>query len=158
MHVPAGIALGSNLGDRATELDTAMDFLAALSIGRSMVASRHFETAPVDCPEESPPFLNAVAEIQVDPAILTPRMLLERLMAFEVERGRSASGIYHAPRPLDLDLLYYGTSVIDEPGLVIPHPWIQRRRFVLEPLAQIRPELILPGQGQTVRELLAALG
>ncbi len=158
MHVPVGIALGSNLGDRQAELDAGIALLASLAVDGRVLTSERLETEPVDCPEGSRPFLNAVAEIEVDTASLPPQMLLARLQAFEVERGRSAAGLYHAPRPLDLDLLYYGARIVDEPGLTLPHPRLTGRRFVLQPLAQIRPDLVLPGQSKTVRELLAALG
>ena len=111
------------------------------------------ETEPVDCPPGSPSFLNAVAEIRVDPAKLPPRALLERLQAFESERGRAIQRGVNAPRPLDLDIIYYGDRMVNEPGLVIPHPRADQRRFVLEPLAALRPKLVLPGQTKNVGEL-----
>ena len=161
--VPAGIALGSNLGDRAAELGAGVAFLRSLAVdGRARVSST-LETAPVDCPPGSPPFLNAVAEIRIDTEALPPRTLLEKLKAFEASRGRTAardragSHEVNAPRPLDLDILYYACLAIDEPGLTIPHPRAHLRSFVLEPLAELRPDLILPGQTLTVRELLMRL-
>lgn len=155
--VPAGIALGSNLGDRAAELAAGVVFLRSLAVdGRARVSSA-LETAPVDCPPGSPSFLNAIAEIRVDTETLPPRTLLEKLKAFETERGRIGAGAVNAPRPLDLDIIYYACLTIDEPGLVIPHPRAHLRRFVLEPLADLRPELVLPGQTLTARELLGRL-
>jgi 2-amino-4-hydroxy-6-hydroxymethyldihydropteridine diphosphokinase len=154
MIVPVGLALGSNQGDRQAELDAGISFLRSLDFRNQVCPSAPFETAPVDCPPGSPPFLNAVAEIELDPEVMPPRDLLRRLQAFEWERGRLSVRDLNAPRPLDLDILYYGNLELSESGLTIPHPRAAERRFVLEPLAQIRPDLILPGQKQTVRELL----
>jgi len=143
MIVPVGIALGSNLGDRSAELDGAVSFLRTLS--------------EADRVRESPPFLNSVAEIEIDTVILPPLLLLACLQEFEVERGRSPLRDANAARPLDLDIIYYGVEQISQLGLVIPHPRAAGRRFVLEPLSRLRPDLILPGQTKTVRELLAGL-
>ena len=134
-----------------------MDFLCALSETGEILESPRFETTPVDCPPGSPPFLNAVAEIEVDSVVLTPLNLLDELQEFEIERGRSRLHDPNAPRPLDLDIIYYGIERIDQMGLVIPHPRAHKRRFVLEPLAQLHPDLVLPGQTKTVAELLAEL-
>lgn len=153
--VPVGIALGSNLGNRAAELEAGFAFLQTLSaapIRRSSI----LETAPVDCPPGSASFLNAVAELQVDPAKLPPRELLGRLQAFERQRGRPLEHGRNSPRPLDLDVLYFGNAILQEHDLVIPHPRVATRGFVLGPLAELQPDLILPGQTRTVRELLAA--
>jgi 2-amino-4-hydroxy-6-hydroxymethyldihydropteridine diphosphokinase len=152
--VPVGIALGSNLGDRAAEIEGGFAFLQTLSdvaIRRSSV----IETVPVDCPPGSASFLNAVAEIQVDPAQLPPSGLLARLQVFEIQRGRPRDHGRNTPRPLDLDLLYFGDRVLESPELTLPHPRIAERPFVLLPLAELRPDLILPGQSRAVRELLA---
>ncbi len=154
---PVGIALGSNLGDRAAELDAGIAFLRSLSVDGRVKASPRLETEPVDCPPGSPPFLNAVAEIRIDTDSLPPRALLEKLQAFERERGRAAVRETNAPRPLDLDIIYYFCLVIDELGLIVPHPRAHLRRFVLEPLSHLRPELVLPGQTKTVKELLTEL-
>ena len=150
-----GVALGSNLGNRAAELEAGFAFLQTLStapIRRSSI----IETAPVECPPGSAPFLNAVAELAVDPAHLTPRGLLTCLLAFEKQRGRPVERQPNSSRPLDLDVLYFGDVVLRERDMVIPHPRLASRRFVLQPLAELRPELVLPGQTRTVRELLAA--
>jgi hypothetical protein len=97
-----------------------------------------------------------VAELAVDPAELPPRSLLARLQDFELQRGRAREREQNAPRPLDLDILYYGDHVRRNRDLVIPHPRIATRRFVLQPLSELQPDLVLPGQTRTVRELLAA--
>jgi 2-amino-4-hydroxy-6-hydroxymethyldihydropteridine diphosphokinase len=152
--IPVGIALGSNLGDRAAEIEAGFAFLQTLSaaaIRRSSV----IETEPMDCPPGSASFLNAVAEIQVDPAQLSPHDLLARLQAFETQRGRPPEHGRNSPRPLDLDILYYGDWVLETPELTLPHPRLAERLFVLRPLAELRPELVLPGGNRTVRELLA---
>jgi 2-amino-4-hydroxy-6-hydroxymethyldihydropteridine diphosphokinase len=152
-----GIALGSNLRDRQAEIEAGMAFLRSLSLGGSIRVSPSIETAPVDCPPGSPAFLNAMAEIELDPKVLPPKELLHALQAFERSRGRPEEREINAPRPLDLDIIYYGDLRIEEPGLVVPHPRAVERRFVLEPLSHLRPEFIFPGQTRTVRELLAAL-
>jgi 2-amino-4-hydroxy-6-hydroxymethyldihydropteridine diphosphokinase len=152
--IPVGIALGSNLGDRTAEIAAGFAFLQTLSDGDSRRSSV-IETDPVDCPPGSSSFLNAVAEIQVDPARLRPHDLLARLQAFEIQRGRPRQHGRNTPRPLDLDILYYGGQVLETPELMLPHPRIAGRPFVLQPLAELRPDLLLPGQSRTVRELLA---
>ncbi len=155
MLTPVGIALGSNLGNRAAELEAGFQFLQILS-AQPIRRSSIIETAPVDCPPGSAPFLNAVAELQVEPAGLSPHELLARLQGFEAQRGRAAEHERNAPRPLDLDILYYGTVALEEGGLILPHPRLARRAFVLQPLAELEPDLVLPGQTRTIRELLAA--
>jgi 2-amino-4-hydroxy-6-hydroxymethyldihydropteridine diphosphokinase len=155
--VPVGIALGSNLGDRAGELDAAIAFLRDLAGNGKVRESPRVETAPVDCPPGSPPFLNSVAEIEVDTVILTPLNLLAELQEYEIERGRSPIREINSPRPLDLDIIYYGIERFDQMGLVIPHPRAHLRRFVLEPLSHLRPDLVLPGQTKTVQKLLENL-
>jgi 2-amino-4-hydroxy-6-hydroxymethyldihydropteridine diphosphokinase len=154
MIVPVGIALGSNLGDRHAELDAGVAFLRELTAPRQVRESLRLETAPVDCPPGSPLFLNAVVEIELDSELTPPRELLRRLQAFERGRGRPEERARNAPRPLDLDILYYGDLVVREPDLVIPHPRLTERRFVLEPLSHLRPELVLSGQTESVGELL----
>ncbi len=154
MVVQVGIALGSNLGDREAELDAGLAFLRSLSLASRLRVSPRIRTSPVDCPPGSAPFLNAVAEIEADPERLPPRELLRRLQNFERGRGRPAERETNAPRPLDLDIIYYGGLTLDEPDLVIPHPRAAQRRFVLEPLSHLRPDLVLPGQTKTVTQLL----
>jgi len=150
-----GLALGSNLGDRLAHLQAGRAFLLTLHAGPHPPAvSRVHETAPVDCPPGSASFLNAVVEIYTP---LPPHDLLQRLAAFEQDCGRAARRQRNAPRPLDLDILYCGELVLDTPSLVLPHPRMTRRRFVLQPLAELRPGLVLPGQHRTVTELLEDL-
>jgi len=151
------IALGSNQGDRLMELQLAFAFLGALSVGGGVRRSHVFETAPVNCPPGSEPFLNAVAEIKVDSTILNPHQLLARLQDYERSRGRPDEREQNAPRPIDLDIIHYGDWIVNEGGLIIPHPLATQRLFVLEPLAQLRSNFILPGETLTVRELLEAL-
>ena len=150
----AGIALGSNIGDRHKELDAGIVFLRGLSLHGRLRESPRIETAPVDCPPGSQDFLNAVAEIELDPDIIPPLELMRRLQAFERQRGRPSLRSTNAPRPLDLDIIYYGDFVFQECGLVIPHPRAAQRRFVLQPLSHLRSDLVFPGQTRTVRELL----
>ena len=157
MIVPVGIALGSNLGDRSAELDAGIAFLRYLSETGKLEESPRFETAPIDCPPGSLPFLNSVAEIEIDTVILTPLNLLGSLQDFELRRGRSLIREVNAPRPLDLDIIYYGIEQFDQMGLTIPHPRAHQRRFVLEPLSHLRPDLVLPGQTKTVKQLFKNL-
>jgi len=142
------IALGSNLGDRAAHLDFAVSRLKqAIS---NLEVSRYFETQPVDAPDEQPLFLNAAA---VGDTSMSARELLTLLHAIEGERGRERP-FQNAARTLDLDLILFGSALIDEPGLVVPHPRFRERRFVLEPLAVIAPELVDPSTGSTIAALL----
>jgi 2-amino-4-hydroxy-6-hydroxymethyldihydropteridine diphosphokinase len=158
MVVQVGIALGSNLGDSHAELDAGVAFLRLLASNRNVSESPRIKTTPVDCPPGSPPFLNMVVEIDLDPESLPPRKLLQRLQEFEQQRGRPAVHEVNSPRPLDLDIIYYGPLELNEPGLVIPHPRAVERRFVLEPLSHLRPDLLLPGQSKTVKGLLETTG
>ncbi|MEX1110954.1 MAG: 2-amino-4-hydroxy-6-hydroxymethyldihydropteridine diphosphokinase [Chthoniobacterales bacterium] len=152
---PAGLALGSNLGERAAHLRAARDFLATLHEGEDPPAvSPVYETDPVDCPPGSAAFLNAVLEIDTS---RRPEELLGLLGEFERRLGRSAQRERNAPRPVDIDILYVGDRRIESPELVVPHPRLAARRFVLQPLADIRPGLVLPGHRCTVAALLAAL-
>ena len=157
MIVSVGIALGSNLGDCAAELDAGILYLRLLAIHNQVRESPRFKTTPVNCPPGSPPFLNSVAELKVDSVQFPPLNLFGSLEEFEIERGRSPLRDINAPRPLDLDIIYYGVERFDQMGLIIPHPRAHQRRFVLEPLSHLRPDLVLPGQTRTVRELLAEL-
>ena len=157
MIVPVGIALGSNMGDRSAELDAGISFLRMLSMNYEVRESPRIETAPVDCSPGSPAFLNSVAEIEVDTVFLPPLNLVGCLQDFELERGRSPLRDVNTPRPLDLDIIYYGVERFDQMGLIIPHPRAHLRRFVLEPLSHLRPDLILPGQKKTVTEFLTEL-
>jgi 2-amino-4-hydroxy-6-hydroxymethyldihydropteridine diphosphokinase len=147
--VIAAIALGSNLGDRQAHLDHAVTRLHQLL--RGLTVSQYRDTAPVQMRGPQRLVLNAAA---VGQTALSAREVLDALLAIEQERERERAFL-HAPRTLDLDLILFGDLVIDEPGLVVPHPRFRERRFVLEPLAEIAPKLVDPVSGLTVRELLA---
>jgi len=153
---PVGIALGSNLGVRTAELSAGINYLRSLSEGGKIKQSQRILTKPVDCPPGSESFLNCVVEIQLDSEKLPPRALLKLLQEFEISRGRPVKRDVNASRPLDLDIIYYGDLVVKEWTLTIPHPRAHLRRFVLEPLSHIRPDLILPRQKKTVLQLLDA--
>ena len=146
------IALGSNLGDRVGHLDHAVARLQTFV--RRLKVSRYIETAPVGVSGPQPLYLNAAA---VGGTLLPARELLDALLGIEQERGRERTRVpgANAPRTLDLDLILYGNCVIAEAGLVVPHPRFRERRFVLEPLAEIAPDLIDPATGQTISALLA---
>jgi 2-amino-4-hydroxy-6-hydroxymethyldihydropteridine diphosphokinase len=153
---PAIIALGSNLGDSASLIRQAVDRLQRWS-DVPLRRSSLWRSAPVDCPPGSPSFINAVVLV-VPRADETPESLLARLQALEVEFGRRPKRRLNEPRPLDLDLIAFGAERRQTPRLILPHPRAHQRRFVLEPLAEIAPDLILPGQTRQISELLAALG
>ncbi len=142
----AYIGLGSNLGDREESIRRAAELIGA----RRLSTIR--ETEPWGI-ENQPSFLNAVARLETD---LAPRRLLDRLLEVERTLGRTRDGIRFGPRTIDLDLLLYGEETIDEAGLQVPHPRLHERRFVLEPLAELEPGLVVPGRGP-VSALLAAL-
>lgn len=150
-----GIALGSNLGDRLAHLRAGRDFLLSLHEGPTPAAvSPIYETTPIDCPPDSPAFLNAVLEINTH---IEPAALLAQMSALEKKLGRHTSLLRNAPRPIDLDLLYCGDRPLHLPQLTLPHPRLTSRRFVLEPLAAIRPDLILPGHTRTIADYLRDL-
>ena len=151
----AGIAFGSNLGDRLLFLRQARTcVLASQYLAPPILASGIYLTSPVDCPEGSEPFLNAVFEAELTG---DPLALLRDLRGIENALGRPAGTARNAPRGIDLDLLYAGDLQIGTDELVLPHPGIATRRFVLEPLAEIRPGLVLPGQSVSVLQLLKKL-
>jgi 2-amino-4-hydroxy-6-hydroxymethyldihydropteridine diphosphokinase len=142
----AYVGLGSNLGDRETLIRRAAEAIGATRL------STINETEPWGY-EAQPSFLNAVAEVET---VLAPRQLLDQLVDVERRLGRERVGPRWGPRTIDLDLLLYGDLVVDEPGLQVPHPFLARRLFVLEPLAELIPEQRIPGNG-TVSEALAGL-
>lgn len=150
-----GIALGSNLGDRQANLERGVDLLLArLPDACEVVGASLYETDPVDCAPGTQAFLNTVIELQ---ASLTPMEMHAHLVAVEALLGRAARRERNAPRTLDLDLLYADDYQSDDPVLTVPHPRLHQRRFVLEPLAEIRPFLRLPGLDQSIVEALAFL-
>ena len=148
----AYVGLGANLGDRERTLLAAVDALAAAEGVEVVAFSTLRETEPVGV-DDQPHYLNGVAELETT---LPPRRLLERLLEVEQRFGRVRIPGEHGPRTLDLDLLLYGESEIDEPGLTVPHPRLHERRFVLEPLAELARGLVVPGLGD-VDSLLAGL-
>jgi len=151
----AFIALGSNLGDSRVVLQRAMDMLQSLST-TPLLRSSLLQTDPVDCPPGSPLFINAVAGLcPLDGE--TPLSLFHRLRDMEVQFGRQPKKIHNEPRVLDLDLIAFGQEIVNLPELTLPHPRAHLRRFVLQPLSEIAPEFILPGQTKSVRELLLSL-
>jgi 2-amino-4-hydroxy-6-hydroxymethyldihydropteridine diphosphokinase len=151
----AFVALGSNLGDSRRTLARSIDDLRKLS-ERAILVSSLWESAPVDCPPGSAMFVNAVVGLTPKPDE-TPESLLAKLQAMEKEAGRRPKKIMNEPRPLDLDLIAFGNEIRSMPQLTLPHPRAHQRRFVLEPLNEIAPELALPGQSKTVAELVREL-
>lgn len=134
-----GISLGSNLGDRLAHLREAVDRLGPVREGGHLLRSPVYETEPVDCPPGSGSFYNAVVEIE---SSLAPLELLAFTQSIERELGRPEVRDRNAPRTIDLDLLYCDQLVLDEPDLVLPHPRMRQRAFVVLPLAAIRPDLV----------------
>ncbi|MBM3875395.1 MAG: 2-amino-4-hydroxy-6-hydroxymethyldihydropteridine diphosphokinase [Verrucomicrobia bacterium] len=151
----AVIALGSNLGNPVANLRAAIMRLSALS-SESVSVSSIWSSTPVDCPPGSPMFVNAV--VALDPLEgETPESLLVKLQAIEREFGRGPKVVLNEPRPLDLDLIAFGEEVRASAALTLPHPRAHGRRFVLEPLCEIAPGFVLPGQAKTAAMLLAEL-
>lgn len=151
----AYVALGSNLGDARRNVLQAIEQLQAFS-ERPLHKSSLWITTPVDCPPGSADFVNAVVAL-VPRADETPESLLKKLQALEREFGRKPKEVLNEPRPLDLDLIAFGDEQRNSPELTLPHPRAHQRRFVLQPLAEIAPEFILPGQSKTVSQLLREL-
>jgi len=151
----AGIALGSNLGDRLANLTSARARICDLpGVEPPMLASPVYETDLVDCEPGAGKFFNAVMEVGYEREATE---LLQALRAIEAAHGRPATHLRNTSRTLDLDLLYFGDVTISSPALKLPHPRMPTRRFVLEPLAAIHPDLVLPGQWESVTGLLAQL-
>jgi 2-amino-4-hydroxy-6-hydroxymethyldihydropteridine diphosphokinase len=147
----AFIGIGSNLGDREATLRRAIELLAAEDGIEVVAVSELRETEPVG-PVEQGPFLNGAVRLATE---LPPRELLERLLAIEQRLGRVRKERF-GPRTIDLDLLLVGEQVIDEPGLTIPHPRLHERPFALAPVAELAPDLVIPGRGP-ISALLAKL-
>jgi 2-amino-4-hydroxy-6-hydroxymethyldihydropteridine diphosphokinase len=149
------VALGSNLGDSRQIILDAMTRLQKFS-DSPILKSSLWQTSPVDCPPDSPKFVNAVVGF-IPAKNETPESLLKKLHALEKEFGRAQKMVLNEPRPLDLDLIVFGNEIHNLPELVLPHPRAHLRKFVLQPLSEIAPDFILPGQGNTVSQLFAEL-
>jgi 2-amino-4-hydroxy-6-hydroxymethyldihydropteridine diphosphokinase len=149
-----GIALGSNLGDRLANLQHGAREVLRRTGGKLVAVAPVYETAPVDCPPESQAFLNTVIELTAD---MEPHALHQILLAVEQLLGRPAEHERNAPRSLDLDILYADALTVNDEVLTIPHPRLHERRFVLQPLADIRPRLCLPMLAYDAVSLLGQL-
>ena len=145
------IGLGSNLGDRKQNLVQALELLSKHMVVEQV--SSIYETEPVGY-EEQPLFLNAVCRISTE---LNPKRLLQLAKEIEIKLGRTP-GLPNAPRPIDIDILFYGDEILSSKELTVPHPRLVERAFVLMPLAEIVPDLVHPGSGKAIKQLLADLG
>lgn len=155
VQIKAFIALGSNLGDSPRIILRAFDKLQALS-DSPLLKSSLWQTSPLDCPPGSPPFVNAMVGL-VPREGETPESLLFTLRQMEKDLGRQPKAVLNEPRPLDLDLIAFGNEIRATNELTLPHPRADQRRFVLEPLSELAPDLILPGQVKSVAQLLHEL-
>ena len=150
--VRVGFSLGANLGDRLATLERVCDYLS--EIFGALRLSQVYETEPVGCPAGSPAYLNACVEVSTT---MAPQAVLRCCQEIEKDLGRTRSGEYGEPRTCDIDILYYGELQSNTPELILPHPRAHEREFVLRPLCDIDPLLVLPGQQATVQELLTAI-
>jgi 2-amino-4-hydroxy-6-hydroxymethyldihydropteridine diphosphokinase len=150
-----GIALGSNLGDRLAQLRDAAQALKQIpGVSEFLRCSKIYETDPVDSDPDAPRYLNAVVEIDFEGLAMD---LLDHLQALEAQFGRPSKRPRNAPRTLDLDILYLGNLVLSNEVIVIPHPRLHLRRFVLQPLCDVAPDLLLPGLPAPPAQLLHSL-
>lgn len=149
------IALGSNLGSSVDLIQQAFTRLQKFS-SRPLLKSSLWQTTPVDCPPGSPLFVNAIAGLVPFPDE-TPESLLEKLQQLEKEFGRQPKKNLNEARPLDLDLIAFGNKIRHSEKLILPHPRAHERHFVLQPLSEIAPDLILPGEVRSVKQLLDSL-
>jgi 2-amino-4-hydroxy-6-hydroxymethyldihydropteridine diphosphokinase len=158
IHHPSSlaiIALGSNLGDSRKIILDAMARLQNFS-DEPILKSSLWQTSPVNCPPNSPKFMNAIVGL-IPREDETPESLLKKLRELEREFGRLSKKVLNEPRPLDLDLIVFGSETRDTEKLILPHPRAHLRKFVLQPLSEIAPDFILPGQGKTASQLSAGL-
>jgi 2-amino-4-hydroxy-6-hydroxymethyldihydropteridine diphosphokinase len=153
MSAVAYIALGANVGDRGENIRLALEKLKETPGVEITRVSALLENPAIGGPVDSPPFINAAAEVSTS---LPADMLLARLLEIEQEMGRVRREKW-GPRPIDLDLLLYGDQVLDVPGLTVPHPLMHKRRFVLSPLVEIAPDAVHPVFQWTIEELLEDL-
>ncbi|MCX7139607.1 MAG: 2-amino-4-hydroxy-6-hydroxymethyldihydropteridine diphosphokinase [Proteobacteria bacterium] len=152
MHI-AFIGLGSNLGDSESTVRHGIAALAGLPLIELTAASSLYRSAPIDATGQ-PDYVNAVAEVATG---LSPPSLLAALLSIEKDHGRERS-FRNAPRTLDLDLLLYDADTIDAPGLVVPHPRMHERAFVLAPLLELAPACVIPGKGPASEWLARCAG
>jgi 2-amino-4-hydroxy-6-hydroxymethyldihydropteridine diphosphokinase len=145
------LGLGSNLGDRKRHIEDALTFLQ--SCGRMKKRSALYETSPIDMPAAGP-FLNMVLALE---SALSPQELLAECKKYEASQGRDLRNSHNRPRPIDIDILLAGDTVIDTPDLTVPHPRLCARAFVLVPLFEIAPKLVHPLEKITVTRLLSRL-
>ena len=151
----AAVALGSNLGDPLENLRVARRQIIELDeVQPPILSSEIYKTEPVDCERGAAKFLNAVVEFDYEG---DPVQLLEQLVRIEESLGRKRDHQKNVSRTIDIDLLYCGDRQIDNERLQLPHPRMHLRKFVLQPLTDIRPDLVLPGQRKTVADLLVEL-
>jgi 2-amino-4-hydroxy-6-hydroxymethyldihydropteridine diphosphokinase len=150
VHELVYLSLGSNVGDRAQNLNTAIDRLRAF--GEVVAVSAFYETEPVEFTAQ-PWFLNCAVKMNTEQ---TPQQLLAGILDIEQQLGRRR-GQQKGPRTIDLDILLFGNSIVEDRGLTIPHPVMHERRFVLEPLAEIAPDVLHAVFKRTIQNLLAAL-
>ena len=149
------VAVGSNLGDSKAAVLNAFDAVESL-FDRPCLKSSLWETTPVDCPPNSPQFINAIVVLEV-PESETPEAMLAKLQRIESDAGRRRGGITNEARSLDLDLIAFAEEIRNGPALVLPHPRAHLRRFVLAPLVELLPGFRAPGWPDTAANLLAKL-
>ncbi len=150
-----GIALGSNLGDRLANLSAACNYLREIStLGEPFLQASIYQTDPLLCPLDSPYFYNSAVEIHFNGSAFD---LLEITQSIEQKLGRITVTIRNSPRLIDIDLLYFGDEIINSERLILPHPRIAERSFVLKPLAEIRGDLVLPNHTSSIAEMLESL-
>lgn len=151
----AGIALGSNLGDRLANISEAIRLIGEIALkNEPFLKAPVYQTEPLHCPPNSPDFLNTVIEFGFADSA---EKLLELTRAIEKSMGRKANPQRNAPRVIDIDILYLGEEQCNTSKLTLPHPRLHQRRFVLKPLADIRPNLVLPGHAKRIASLLEEL-